>query len=475
MKNKQTPFYIVTIAMFIGIISPNMFSDGMFMDGLLYAAISNNLAQGMGSFWDLFLTHTLYPHFHEHPPLAFGIQSLFFKLFGDSIYIERIYSFGTFIITGFIITRIWNKVTKPIFHKLSWLPLFFWILVPLVTWSAPNNMLENTMMIFTSLSVLFFLKSIENKRVIHLVISGTMLSLGVLTKGLVALFPLSFLLWYFVFNTNRNFIHLIVNSTILLFAIVLPFILLFIIFPESQDSLLAYFEKQIVGSVLNIKTVDSRFYIVFRLLNELLPIMILVFIIWLFSIKEKMVNYREKWVLIFFSVGLSGVIPIMISMKQSGFYILATFPLFSIAFAILILNNVNFLIERINTNSKRFKIFRYVSYFLLFFSITLNLLEINKIGRDKDKIIDVKRIISTVSKNSTISIQPKLRTDWSLHGYFQRYGYVSLDSDTSKTHKYILMKKKNSYNLNWKKESLNLNSYDLYENIKHIPPTKAHK
>ena len=102
MKNKQAPFFIGTIAIFLAIISPHMFSDGMFMDGLFYAAISHNLAQGMGSFWDLFLTHTLFPHFQGHPPLAFGIQSLFFKYLGSSIYIERIYSLTTFIITGFI-------------------------------------------------------------------------------------------------------------------------------------------------------------------------------------------------------------------------------------------------------------------------------------------------------------------------------------------------------------------------------------
>jgi 4-amino-4-deoxy-L-arabinose transferase-like glycosyltransferase len=468
MKNKQTPFCIMTIAIFLGTISPNMLSDGMFMDGLLYAAISNNLAQGMGSFWDLFLTHTLFPHFHEHPPLAFGIQSLFFKIFGNSIYIERIYSFSTFIITGFIITRIWYKVTKPIFHKLAWLPLFFWILVPLVTWSAPNNMLENTMMIFTSLSVLFFIKSIENKRVIHLVIAGVLLSLGVLTKGLVALFPLSLLLWYFAFNTNRNFIRLIVDSVILLISIVLPFVLLFIIYPESYDSLLAYFEKQIVGSISNVKTVDSRFYIIFRLLEELLPIIVIVFIIWLFSTKEKIINYSEKWFLILFLVGLSGVIPIMISMKQSGFYILATFPLFSIAFAILIMQNVNFLVEKININSKGFKYLRYFSYVLILLSVVLNLLQINKIGRDKDKIEDLYAVIQVVPKGATITIQPDLRNDWSLHGYFQRYGNISLDSDTAIFHRYILVKKtnRNIYLSKYKKRTINLNIYDLYENIK---------
>jgi len=464
MKNKQTPFYIITIAIFIGIISPNMFSDGMFMDGLLYATISNNLAQGLGGFWDLFLTHTLAPHFHGHPPLAFGIQSLFFKLFGNSIYIERIYSFSTFIITGFIITHIWNKVTAPKYHKLSWLPLLFWISVPLVTWATTNNMLENTMMIFTSLSVLFIIKSIDNKGVINLVIAGIMLSLGVLTKGLVALFPLSLLLWYFVFNTSRSFIRLIIDFLILLISTVLPFVILFIIFPESYDSLLAYFEKQVIGSVLNIKTVDSRFFIVFRLFKELLPTIILIFIIWLFSAKEKIVNYKNKWFLILFFTSLSGVIPIMISMKQSGFYILATFPLFSIAFSILIMNNVNSLVAKININSKSFNFFRYFSYILLSLGIFLNLLQINKIGRDKAKIKDVYTIIQVVPKGTIIAIQPDLRTDWSLHGYFQRYGNISLDTDTTTFHKYILVKKMNlnSHLSKYRKVTIDLNIYDLY-------------
>ena len=139
----------------MGFINPALFSDGMFMDGLLYSAISKNLSNNIGSFWDLHLTETLFPHFHEHPPLAFGIQSLFFDVLGENLYTERFYSLLTFFITGLIIVLIWKKITKKDYHSIAWLPLLFWITIPIVTWSAANNMLENTMMIFTSLSVLF--------------------------------------------------------------------------------------------------------------------------------------------------------------------------------------------------------------------------------------------------------------------------------------------------------------------------------
>src|SRR5690606_19575093 len=106
MKSKSAAFYISVFAIFLGIISPALFSDGMFMDGLIYATIAKNLANGMGSFWYLKFSETFFSAFHEHPPLAMALQSIFFKIFGDSIYVERFYSMGSFLITGYIMVLI---------------------------------------------------------------------------------------------------------------------------------------------------------------------------------------------------------------------------------------------------------------------------------------------------------------------------------------------------------------------------------
>ena len=157
MKKNIYPFYLSVFGILLIIISPNMLSDGMFMDGLFYAIISKNLANGVGDFWHLHLTKTLDPVFVVHPPLVFGLQSLFFKVFGDSIYVERIYSLLTYVVTGIIVVRIWKKLIKNNSNQTAWLPLLFWVITPVVFWAVPNN-IENTMMIFTSLSVLFILK-----------------------------------------------------------------------------------------------------------------------------------------------------------------------------------------------------------------------------------------------------------------------------------------------------------------------------
>ena len=144
---KNRPFYAFIIAFFIVMIAPYLLSHGMFMDGIMYATVSNNLANGLGSMSDLAFSETIELHFREHPPLAFWIQSMFYKIFGDSFIIEKLYSALTYLTTGLILRKIWIKVTHQ--KELAWLPLLFWVSIPIITQAARNNLLENTMMIFT--------------------------------------------------------------------------------------------------------------------------------------------------------------------------------------------------------------------------------------------------------------------------------------------------------------------------------------
>jgi 4-amino-4-deoxy-L-arabinose transferase-like glycosyltransferase len=462
-KAKHIPFFIIITAIFLGIISPFMLSDGMFMDGLLYAAISNNMAHGMGNAWDLFLTNTFYPHFHEHPPLAFVFQSTLFKLFGDSILIERFYSLSTFGITAFVMVKIWKETVSEKYKNLSWLPLLFWITIPLMSWAAPNNMLENTMMIFTSLSVLFIIKSYKSNSILNLSLSGIMIFLAVLTKGLVALFPFALIFWIFVFNKQFGFLRFSRDILISLSAMILSFIAIFIFMPESYDSLMAYFNKQILGSIENAQTVDSRFFIVFRLFKELIPSLIIILIIKFPSRKQKTKN-NSDWAKILLLLGLSGVLPIMISMKQSGFYVLATFPIFSIALALVAAPKFSVLTEMINPQSSKFKAFKYISYTLLLISIVLLFSKVNTIGRDKDEIEDIYSMIEIIPKNTTIGIQKEIRTEWSMHGYFQRYGNIALDTHISDQTNFLILQKNSKEIVNdFIIADSNLRKYTLYK------------
>ena len=110
---KQIPFWSFTAAMFILLIIPILIQDGMFMDGVLYTAVSKNLGNGIGSFWfPVFSELGMAGNstFHEHPPLVFGIQSIFFKVLGNSMYTERIYSLLTGVFNAGLIIILWKSI-----------------------------------------------------------------------------------------------------------------------------------------------------------------------------------------------------------------------------------------------------------------------------------------------------------------------------------------------------------------------------
>ena len=461
---KEYLFYLAISTIFIFIVSPSLFSKGMFMDGILYADISKNLAHGIGSFWDLKITETFYPHFHEHPPLVFALQSIFFRIFNDTLVSERIYSLFTFFLTAWVITKIWKEITIKDFHNIAWFPLFLTLSVPVTTWSAANNMLENTMMVFTSSSILFIIKSTKSNRLINLIIGGFILFLAFMSKGLVALYILSFLFWYWIFIKNSSLKDFIISSSILLISFLMPFLIIYLTQPEGIDSLMAYFNKQIVRSIDEVVTVESRLFIVKRLFNELIPSGIIVLLIIIFTRKSKIKLDRSEWGFIFFATALSGVIPIMISMKQSGFYILSTYPLFAIAFSLLIAPKLSFLVEKINIKSIKYKIFTIAIFIAFGFSIVFAYIQTKNVSRDKDIISDIYTLKSVVPDNSTISISPNLYKNWALHGYFYRYSNINLDK-LNFYHKYLLvpLNYKDTLLNNYTKYNIKLKYFELFE------------
>jgi 4-amino-4-deoxy-L-arabinose transferase-like glycosyltransferase len=460
--NFQTlTFYVFAAAIFLLIVCKDLFSNGMFLDGLIYSTVSKNLSQGLGTFWNPHFTSTCIPDFHEHPPLAFGIQSVFFLLFGQSRFVDRSYSILTLIITGFVILKIW----KILGFKSGWIPLLFWLITPTVFWTSYNNLLENTLSIFTSLSVLFYLKYREYKKFYFILLSGLMLAFGFLTKGFVAFFPWTFpfILWLFI--KDRSFGRMFYDSLRIFFFTVVPLILLVVIVPAARLSLHKYISNQVIDSIQHIVTVDSRFDIVKRLFSEI-ALQAVLSVIFIFAGRLRRIpvvintEYTRK-AMVFISVGLTGVLPIMISMKQSGFYILPAYPLFSVGTAILMYPFINSLLKGINYRSKGFVFFRWLSYGLFSIGIILSVLYSGGYSRDKSKISDTYSVLSVIPVNSTINILPGMYEDWSLHAYFARFKNVSLDPDLFNEREYLLIKNENySDTLKLHYEPVNINAAD---------------
>jgi len=472
---KQLP-YIFISSVFLIILAPSLFAEGMFMDGLIYASISRNLANGVGTFWDLHFTETLAPHFQGHPPLVIGIQSLFFRVLGDHFYVERLYSLLVAFLNGFLIFLITNKsfsLNKNLISneelnsikKYSWVSLAFWITIPRVAWSYSNNILENTMLTFLLISAFLIIISFGKNRFLMLILAGFSLFLALMSKGFVALFIWGVVPFYWIAIRQIKFKRAFLDTIIVIVFTILPLIILLISSPKAYQTLSAYIDVQIVSSLSITDSNKNRFEIIFRLFSELLPILIILILGLLFLIiKKESINpflKYKKEAIFFILIGLSASLPIAISLKQRDFYLTTSFPFFAIGFALLI---IPFLQEK--TQDLKFlsnKIIKISIIGLFFVSIFANMYFWGKIERDKNKIEDVKKVCEIVPKNTTINICKQTYSDWSLHGYFARFSNISISDKGEK--KFLLLEKncKDRSVDNYKKLNIELNNYFLFE------------
>jgi 4-amino-4-deoxy-L-arabinose transferase-like glycosyltransferase len=460
----ELPFYVLAIGVYLIIVCQDILANGMFLDGLIYSTVSKNLANGIGTFWNPHFSATILQNFHEHPPLAFGIQSIIFNIFGESRFADRFYSLLTVFAEGIILLKIW----KSLGYKNGWIPLFIWLTTATVFWTSYNNLLENTLTVFTSLSVLFYLNYERNNKIYLILLSGISLALGFLTKGFVAFFPWTFpFLWCLLFS-HKKIGRIAADSAGLFFYTVAPLLLLVIFFPTAKASLLEYINHQVIDSIKNSITVDSRMDIIKRLLNEIAPAAGLFILLQFLKLITKsgiaIGNENSRKALAFIFLGLTGVFPIMISMKQSGFYILPTYPFFSIGAAILMYSYIDSFIERIDFKSRGFLFFKRTAYSVFIVGILLSLWYSDGYSRDRDKIRDVYAVLSVVPEGSIININPVMYEDWSLHAYFARFKNVSLDRDLNNRREYLLIKNENfsdTLNSHYNMVKINTIAYSL--------------
>lgn len=470
-RNKHFFFWVFTISLLIILIVPTLIQDGMFMDGMLYACVSKNLSHGIGSFWFPHYSSTLYPFFDQQPPLGFGIQSMFFKVFGDGMYVERFYSFLCAIITTILISRLWKLLFKneSEMKGLSWLPVIFWITIPVCFWSYSNNLLENTMCIFDLLAIIYILKYIlQRQRLYYILVAGFFVFLATFTKGIQGSFPIAALFFGWIIYRKFSFSKMFLNSLLLLFV---PSIIYFLLLqdPSAYESMSTYLNHRVLNSIQNVSEVESRFFLLGRLISELIPAILLTafFIVPTFlkakgSDESFRVKYKEHSLFLLL-VGISASFPLMVTLEQRSFYLTTSFPYFAMCLAVIAAPGIILLMERINSSSitKALKIFS-----VLFFaaSIAFSFSKTGKISRDETMLHDTYLIGNTIPKGTVLGSTDELWRDWPLQEYLVRDFYICLDDTILPENKFILIASEESIlpELEFRKVNIPTKKYHLY-------------
>ncbi len=447
-------YYLLVFSIFFVLVSPFLLSKGMFLDGVLYATISRNLAEGVGTYFNLRYTNT----FMSHPPLVFWIESFLFKIFGDKIYVERFYSVSTYLISGVLIVWLWKIINDDKNKQLAFLPLVFFVAFPLVTWSAVNNVLENTMMIFDLLAVIFIFLSLKKNKGYYIFLSGLSIFLAVMSKGFPGLFPLSAYFWIFLFSKEINFKKAICNTFLLVVFTTLPFFLLLYFSQSARHFFEVYWKVQILGTMNAEYPMNSHFLPIIELFSQSVLSLVLIVILYLIASKKGLKKSVDKNALIMLMIGLSGVIPLTISGKQRHFYLIPTLPFFALSFAFFVKKYSDIFLSFLQKPGF-VKIVKKINIFLVAVALLTMVITVGKYVRDKDVQTDVVKIIQTVGENKNISISKYLFTNWYMRVYLARYGKERLI--TKEGENFMIISKNDTIPDNYENTNTTLNDFYL--------------
>ncbi|MCB1644086.1 MAG: glycosyltransferase family 39 protein [Pseudomonadales bacterium] len=289
-------------------------------DGLIYASISLYSALGEGSFW---FPYSVFdePAFHHHPPLVFGLQSLFFRLLGTGFWVENVYQIVLLLQTIWLLTNIWGR-------RGGWYVIFLWLTMPTVALIYTDNFLEVTLTLFAVMSVWAQQRAVTARASGGwLLLAALAIVLGFLSKGPVALFPLvavSVLNW-----RDHASISVILKQQCQLVALVLGMAGLLMLWEPARLSMSRYFEYQLLGTFKGLMPqVHGRDFLLLTAVRNLAPALLLTLGL-AFWLKEKPTRESVAWLVI----ALSALLPMFLSPRQFVWYIAPCLPFFALAFA----------------------------------------------------------------------------------------------------------------------------------------------
>jgi hypothetical protein len=234
---------------------------------------------------------------------------------------------------------------------------------------------------------------------------------------------------------------------------------------ESRESLSIYLFKRALHRISEVPTVDNRFYILGRLVMELLPqIIFVVLVVFISQLRKKktQISAQIRESLFFITVGLSASVPLMLTMVQKGFYFVPALPFFAIGLSMLIAPVVAEITGRIEVNSVKYKVILIAGLFLFIGALSYTFMQKGEVRRDKEMLHDVYVIGDVVPARSIVTLAGRMSNEWELQCYLIRYFNISLDTEPQK---YCIRKGTNLTDSisGYKKVNISTIQYDLYQ------------
>lgn len=431
---------LVTLAVFV-LYLPPFLSRGMYVDGVKYSCIARNMAEGEGSLWSPVLTPTLFGRFREHPPLAFGIHSLLYRVFGDHWLVDEAYTALTSVLIAVLAVALWRSAPQcpPDWGGAGWAPVLVLFTCPHARFSFTNNLLENTLVVFMLAAVYLLVRGLEGELTPWIAAGGAGIAttFGALVKGPVALFPLMVPLLYRL-CLGRPSWRQVATMTATMFAACGASGLLLLVDATARTCIGEYLSIQLFPSLMGERELvlgpTGRWFILVELGKACLPAAAVAGIVAAAAHRwggSAGIATPIRTIAFWTAVGLSASLPILASPKQNPWYVVPSLPFFSAAIAGVGVGCLKCLsVPWDRPGVKRaVTALRIMALQLLF---AIGVWSIGAFGqplRDSDILEDLERMRPYLRSGDLIGRSRSLEPDGELYSYLYRFHRVSVESD----------------------------------------------
>lgn len=467
----QAAAWIVVVSLAAILLLPLVTRRGIFLDGLVYATIARNMAIDRGDFW-----HPVYvgaiAQFRDHPPLAFWLESLAFRMCGDHWWVEKLYSVLAAVATGAVLVATWRWLVrgKSELQACGWIPLALWVTLPCWQWTLANNLLENTLSIFTGAAVYAALRASFSRRLWApwIALAGGCILAAVLTKGPVGLFPLvapaAAGICFRQAAGGERWLRRTLWQQLLLVGVVLLGIAWLLGHADSAEYLRLYWQQQVMASLKGQRethpSIIGRAHILWEVFTNLLPGIVLAGVVNWWARRQRQAAAKLNgepaaarrasraarpgsvtavpdmlrlgaWFCLL--LGLAASCPVAISPKQTNFYVTPSYPFYVLAVALACGDSLAQLGRGIAparlARTQRWLKIGAVAGVLA--SVAVCGLWWGTPRRDRREI-DIARTVSQyVGTEVSIDVTPEVSREWALLGYLDRYHRIRLERDNA--------------------------------------------
>lgn len=415
------------------------------LDGTIYASIARNMAQGLGSIWNPHFTSSLFPEFHEHLPFMMFLESLGFRLFGDTILVEKGFSLLVMLLSGFVWWRLWNRLNAGDreYRLVAPLALLMALIAGRVGWAFANGMLENLVVLLTSLAVLIVVEvyHVEEKassalRLTAMVLVGILVLCAFLTK-VTGLFALGAPGLYWLAFQRPKFLVAALDTVVVIATFALGIAILWQ-FDGPRNSITLFLQHQLFASLSGQRGSTGGMIVSLGTLLRANSFPLLA--AGLFAMAGLLVRSRARATSLFrqdrlrrfvflFLIGCSASLPILVSKRVYVFYFNPAVLYFSTALAILITPSLVAAARCVTGPWQR------VTHVGLALALAASLvvvgLHVGKPGSDAGRIDAVEKVKTyvcarTADCSDAVAACETAWTEWELHAYLERYYQMSL-------------------------------------------------